>query len=667
MSSSAPASEPKSNTTMAAPKNVALTAAEAKAAAAKMHRRSRSGCFTCRLRRKKCEEGKPACRACKHLGLRCDYKRPMWWSNSEQRRHQKEVIKNIIKRTQLSKKVTQTPTATSANTPPSLCHSVPTSAEVYHEDFPQSRAPSVGSPYSAGCEYVYTSPEGYFAMPPPPQPMIAHHPQYPMFSPYEVDIKTERQIFINGEQTRRDSTTSTFSTYQPPPMPNGMSSYPAESWVQQDYYESQSESFAEEPVDFDFFEYPHGPVTPEHETVINVDDCDKYLLTHFFDKVLKLIFPILDANQHGSARTDVILPALEANKAYLHCCLSIAATHKKAAEGVSGEQIDNDIIRHRYAAISELCEALGRDENHSQILEATLGMIFFQCSVGRADDALPDIPWHQHFQAGISLVNKLSLPSVVMDLSASGHSHPPFNMALASWIDILGATMIGRLPVFADTYRELNTCGKSAGLVELMGCDDKIMFLISEIACLDVQKADGLDEVVLCKYVEILANAIGMTEPVHGTLQTCFSTTGAIRPRQLSVNITAVFRIAARIYLCSLVPGYEPRQPGICHLVSRFAELINFIPEGPEGFDRSLAWPLLIAGSTSVAASPFRSIFDNRCKRLGDAADFGSFGRVRGLLHDCWELTDAANARGEYQGVRWRDVMQQKKWDYLLI
>ena len=545
------------------------------------------------------------------------------------------MIKNIIKRTQLSKKATQGPPG--ANTPPSLCHSVPTSAEVYQESFPQSRAPSVGSPYSAGCDLMYPSPEGYFAMPPPPQPMLAH-PQYPMFSPYEVDIKTERQIFINGEQTRRDSTTSTFSTYQPPPMPNGMSAYPAESWVQQDYYESQSESFAEEPVDFNFFEYPHGPLTPDHETVINVDDCDKYLLTHFFDKVLKLIFPILDANQHGSARADVILPALESNKAYLHCCLSIAATHMRAAEGLSGEQIDNDIVRHRYAAISELCDALGRDENHSQILEATLGMIFFQCSVGRADDALPDIPWHQHFQAGISLVNKLELPTAVMDLAASGHSHPPFNMALASWIDILGATMIGRLPTFADTYRELNMSGKSAGLAELMGCEDNIMFLISEIACLDVQKADGLDEVMLCKYVEILANEIGATEPAHDIVQTCFSTTGAIRPRQLSINITAVFRIAARIYLCSLVPGYEPRQPGTVHLVSRFAELMNFIPAGPEGFDRSLTWPLLIAGSSSVAASPFRSMFDERCKRLGDAADFGSFGRVRGLLHDVWQI-----------------------------
>lgn len=62
------------------------------------------GCFTCRLRRKKCDEGKPKCRACRHLGLDCEYKRPQWWSNNETRRKQKEFIKTIVKRTKTTEK-----------------------------------------------------------------------------------------------------------------------------------------------------------------------------------------------------------------------------------------------------------------------------------------------------------------------------------------------------------------------------------------------------------------------------------------------------------------------------------------------------------------------------------------------------------------------------------
>jgi hypothetical protein len=63
-----------------------------------------AGCFTCRLRRKKCDEGKPKCKACRNLGLDCEYKRPHWWSNNDTRRKQKEHIKSIIKTTKTNEK-----------------------------------------------------------------------------------------------------------------------------------------------------------------------------------------------------------------------------------------------------------------------------------------------------------------------------------------------------------------------------------------------------------------------------------------------------------------------------------------------------------------------------------------------------------------------------------
>ena len=179
-----------------------------------------------------------------------------------------------------------------------------------------------------------------------------------------------------------------------------------------------------------------------------------------------------------------------------------------------------------------------------------------------------------------------------------------------------------RPPVFADTYRALNTVHGSAGLAELMGCDDNIMFLISEIACLDFHKHDGLDEVSVCNFVKDLGNAIAATDSMMGPVESCFSSTGAIRPKQLATNITAVFRVAARIYLCALVPGFEARQPSSCHLISQFSELMNFIPAGADGFDRSLVWPLLVAGAASVEHSPFRSMFAGRCERLGESSEF---------------------------------------------
>jgi C6 transcription factor Pro1 len=661
-----------------------------------------SGCFTCRLRRKKCDEGKPKCKACKHLGLTCEYKRPMWWSNNDQRRRQKEDIKNIIKRTKLSEKSSTLQPHCAIPTPPSMTYSVPTS-DGFSDGMGRTRASSEESQDSLEYDFGHAQ---------PPTPAIydpyaynmqtsnfpGHAPLYSQPYPYEVDIKTERQMFVNDIPTRRDSSISTFSTFQPPAPHAALPAFPgSDGWVQHDYFETRRDSWSgEEGLDFNFFDFSHGIVPhTSQQALIPVDDCDRRLLDHFVENVLRLIFPILEVNQHGSVKAEVILPALESNKCYLHCCLSIAAIHLKATEGLQSEQVDNDIMRHRYETVSELCKALNRDTDHLQILEATLGMIFFQCSVGRPDDCLPDIPWHQHFQAATSLVHKLELPRIMEEMPATG-VHPPFNMTLTSWIDILGSTMLGRSPQFANTYRTKHLTGSTSGLCELMGCEDRVMYLLSEIACLDALKIEKrVDEISLCTHITCLAQQLDATESHNEALVNPFSSTGAIRPRQLSKNMTAVFRIAARVYLCSLVPDYNRYQQSTINLIARLAEVLHFIPSGPDGFDRSLVWPLLICGSYSIPTSPFRRVFAERIERLGEHAEFGSFGRMVRLLGEVWRRADdtvlptsatceptptsatsvgaTGNARSNsnnnksIQNVHWRDVMQQNGWDFLLI
>ncbi|KAN0122328.1 Fungal specific transcription factor domain containing protein [Hyaloscypha variabilis] len=635
-----------------------------------MHRRSRTGCYTCRLRRKKCDEGSPSCTACKHLGLRCEYKRPMWWSNNDQRRLQKDNIKMIIKRKKLTEKTTSTTSQvmeTGAETPPGLSHSLPTSA-TFSDPLDRTRSASIDSQLSL---FDFNAPPHIADYTAYNAQMHSSHSQYasmyPEFSPYEIDVKTERQMFVNDVPTRRESTISTFSTYHPPPPPEAMlPSFPVDNeW--DITYDERRESLSEETLNTNLFDFCHGPPATVRQVAIELDEGDQRLLDHFVSDVLPTVFPILETNQHGSARSDYVLPALQSNKCYLHCCLSIAAQHCKATMNIQGEQIDNDIMRHRYATISELCEALNRDTNHSEILEATLAMIFFQCSVGRLDDSLPDIPWHQHFQAAISLVQKLELNRMVSE----SHDLKSFNMTLTSWIDILGSTIQGRAPTFAHTYREkhLSSTNSSLGLRELMGCEDRVMYLISEIACLEALKKDGMDDIQLCQHVHALGDQIGLTEIGDPGPKIPFNANGVLSPKQLSKNMTAAFRIAARIYLCSLVPGFSPSQASCVGLVSKLTQVLEFIPSGQVGYDRSLVWVYLIGGSVSTMDSSFRSFFDERLIALGDLANFGSFGRVACLLKEVWSHVDGrlSPGGGEAHYVSWRDVMQMKGWDFLLI
>jgi len=176
-----------------------------------------------------------------------------------------------------------------------------------------------------------------------------------------------------------------------------------------------------------------------------------------------------------------------------------------------------------------------------------------------------------------------------------------------------------------------------------------------------------MPEVMLCKYIEVLGQQISLTEDNTVMIQSAMSASGAIRPKQLAINMTAVYRLAARIYLVAMVPGLDLDQASLANLVAAFADHMDFIPGGLEGFDRSLVWPLLVAGSVSRPNSLFRSMFAQRCARLGDAAELGSFGRMRHLLRDVWAHNDGLISGLGAQPLHWRDAMLQKGWDCLLI
>ncbi|KAI1005991.1 Transcriptional regulatory protein [Podosphaera aphanis] len=611
-----------------------------------MHRRSRTGCYTCRLRRKKCDEGSPACTACRHLGLRCEYKRPMWWGNNEQRRVQKESIKMIIKRKKLAEKNTSASKVVMASmdeTTPGFPHALSATAN-FTDSLARSRSTSIDSQLSFfDCNAIShrTDFTGYN-----PQLHSNYFTAYvPGFLPYEIDVQTEPEMFVNHLPETCDSTVSNFGAFDINP-----------EWLNGDIFSGNL-------VDFSHT-YTASPMVRS----IALEDRDQHFLDYFVSDVLPSIFPVLELSPYRSARMDRVMLELESSKCYIHCCLSIAAQHSKVTMDIQDEQIDEDIIQHRCTAISELCRALDRDTDHEAILEAALGLIVYQGSVNRLDDSLPDIEWQKHFEAAVSLVQKLGLQEQV--LKSHDLCTIPFHMTLTAWIDILGATMRGQSPTFAHTYREkhLASTNASLGLRALMGCDDHVMYLISEIVCLEDLKRDGIDDLPLCQLVQALGGQITLLEIDSPTLEIPFDAQGVLHPQQLTWNLTAAFRIAARIYLCSLVPGFTPDQPSCVSLIANLIQVLEYIPSGPNGFDRSLVWVYLICGSVSTISSPFRTVFAQRLQAMGKMATFGSIRSLNFLLMEVWSHLDIHSLDGgEAPYISWRDVMRMNGWNFLLI
>lgn len=610
----------------------------------------------------------------------------MWWGNADLRRGNKEDIKNIIKQKKLAEKAAVPATASST---PSLTHSVPTS---YGGDAmsDRNRSSSIDSHFSTGFNFNTAPNPGAMYGPYGGGPgSVPFHPGFLMggHAPFEVDVKTERQMFVDDVPTLKESHVSTFSTFHTPPPPGAALPCNDEAWAEHIHHERRESSLSEEALNVNFFDFAHGghaDAQQQQQFQVELEDNDQRLLDHFIQYVLPSIFPILEANQHGSVGSDLVLPALQSNKVYLHCCLSVAAEHLKGRVGAVSEELDQDIMRHRYATIWSLCESLRRDENHQQTLEATLALMVFQSVAGRSDDDLLNIPWHQHFAAAANLVQRLCLPQAVLDPGAQA-APAPFNMTLTAWIDILGASMQGVSPTFAHAYREkhLSPVNPNMGLRELMGCDDRVMYLVSEIACLEALKRSGMvDDLALCSHVSVLGEQLTLTEAgdaASATPRLPFNANGSLSPRQLSRNMTTAFRVAARIYLCGLVPGFSPNQHSPVSLVDKLVDVLQTIPSGPHGFDRSMVWVYLMGGAVSVPGSRFRSFFDDRVAQLGDQAACGAFGRMTCVLRETWLRNDALHPgpaptpgsdgteTDAAAHVHWREVMESKGWDFLMI
>ncbi|CVL08135.1 related to C6 zink-finger protein PRO1A [Fusarium mangiferae] len=388
------------------------------------------------------------------------------------------------------------------------------------------------------------------------------------------------------------------------------------------------------------------------------------LESHFQACVQPNIFPLLKHDKDNSFKFDLDSSAFYSNRAYLHSCLVVAAQHLKSSCGHAPIGIwDDEITRHRCGAATALNNAFKENESQQQILEATLGIISLETAVGTCDNLL-GFSWDLHFEAATQLLRRLSPGANPLE-SSMVYPQIPFHKAIYAWVDILGATIKGRSPKYAHIYEEkrISQLSPGLGLCELMGCDDRVMCLISSIARLEFQKNGGMKFGPLLESVAELDKHIGKSKCENFEAQMPFETTCQILIPQLRKNITMAFLIAARIYLYSLLPGFHPTQSHIVKLVDRLTTVLQRIPTGNDGFDHSITWVYLIGGSVAIAKSPFRSLLEGRISALRLIGRFGKMERLRILLSEVW----AENDKAECQYFSWRDVMTRERWELLLI
>ncbi|OJI82365.1 hypothetical protein ASPTUDRAFT_126698, partial [Aspergillus tubingensis CBS 134.48] len=611
------------------------------------------GCFTCRVRRKKCDEKRPVCGSCSKLALKCHYKAPQWWATNDQRKRQMKRISTRIRQSRIIEK--EGDMQEYVKRVGALAQKAPVSSR---DD--EAIDPMLGEGFDP---YSYTP------------------TTVPPLSPYNINVTTETQAFMLPAQDNSNApnpSSAATTDFAPGPashLPNTGKGKSRKKSNPIQHNHAMDEGLAQ----------PNRSLSNYLLTVIPLQDEDKPLLEHFVDNVVRIVLPIPEIYPGNQTHVTEIVNSLQNNRAYLHCCLSASAIHMKACRRLE-DQVDPEIMDHRFTAISQLSRALLRGNGDMHVLNGTLALIFFYSAVSSPEDYLPDISWTHHFIAVWNLVKKLDRPP------------SPFNVSLIAWIDILGSTMVGRTPAFSHTYRTKNMRGISSGLERLMGCDDRIMYLISEIACLEDLIADpsaGMVEAEMRKQFADLIAQLSWTEPPNKNFENVFAGSGKIKPDKLTKLISAVFRTAARIYLYSVMPGFNYHDGTIMNLVGSIADTLSYIPSGPHGFDRCLAWPLFMAGVHSVSSSHFRRVLTERVAALGYKGRFGSFGQMYRILKEVWKATDGPLTtpenvnQAQQEGSSsshlarydeaialevslghtplWRAIMKHKKWEFLIM
>ena len=190
--------------------------------------------------------------------------------------------------------------------------------------------------------------------------------------------------------------------------------------------------------------------------------------------------------------------------------------------------------------------------------------------------------------------------------------------------------MVTRSLVFAHVYREIRETRVAFELFQLIGYKNRIMYVISKIACLEKLKASSaINHVQQCSHV-IMLNIILNKSELAFKSNYPYSLDGALVLNLPLGNISVIFWIVTKIYLCSMIDSKD--EMAIDGLINNFTAIMHYISLG---FERSLVWPLLIAGSISMPQSTFCTFFTSRIANASKAS-FDKFSHMVSLIQEVW-------------------------------
>ncbi|VDC06852.1 unnamed protein product [Peniophora sp. CBMAI 1063] len=625
--------------------------------------RAKSGCYTCRIRRKKCDEAqddKGRCATCVRLRLQClgfGQKRPEWLKENNNVGVFREKIKEFLAAQGMIKGHSGTNgRADEAQMSLTLVSDNDLQSSESSDSPPPSAPPSQDRyrTQSSSVSQAYHS----LQMPPPSSGAVADG-------------------YGHGNPS---SSTALYSTKLVEPQLVFASTLPA----------SYSTTYV---VDEDELTGPYAgasydvPAAITYATAVipqslsvnvfpQVTDAQNGLVQHYLTHVLYRQYLLADASiqdfivrtiQHSAPVRDAVCLL-----ASLHQQSLRRNTNNAAALITSGSTSEDNST---YARICLTLQKTQAGLAHYTEQEALAGLLVVSAFLFRGGRGA----WGQFLNVAAdfvaaALARAPGNPAAVLRAATSSQR---FVIKTTFWFDILASTTRGQAPRFLQSYRDLWAPGPTQqayigpsplgggnadeiSMLNVMGADNSTALALAETATLaawrDSQRGRGalsIPELVERAH-RIQASLLGARSPVLPSSALAGMPPTPAEELRIRRRLTAnIFRATAKVYLHATVSGDKPRVPEIRQGVQEAITALNAIPATRSALAssvlRSVVFGICLTGCLTDDAWE-REIVLQRLDRERDEG-VGNCDEARRVMELVWQRRDAGQEEVSWRGV----------------
>ncbi|KAJ7261731.1 fungal-specific transcription factor domain-containing protein [Mycena haematopus] len=625
---------------------------------------SKGGCWTCRLRRKKCDENREgnSCQTCIRLTIQClgwGPKRPEWMRDKQAVEAYKADIKAQLTRAGLIRGQPRS----------SLLSPMPGTHSRLHDGsirrpYPHHRRSadeSTGSLLNFDAGIDYSSAYQQYA----PRHSASNSAFYHL----------PAVSFSDPNVASPDFNTSIFGPQQ---FDSPVSSNPGSTQIP--------------PLDFDFaqlgndgFDFAVRAPSPEQAFPLFAghSSLQENHCIYYFEHVRKVQY-IFAGNTVTNVTCSMIV--LEPRGAVTNAVCALASLHytrMRVAHGLEPPETNPEHSTAKYfhdEAYFQLHSAKQLRGSYSESdAIAALHLIWFSQLSGGATD------WQPVFAVACAwvaqqtdLLSNDNPKLALQNLSVAGQ----LIVKLTLWLDVFSSLTVMRPPKYLALYKRL--FGDLAGwhqeseirMDSLTGCSEAVLLGIAEVSELShwkaaekrkgslsnrdlIRRGDEIEQ-RLRKASSSPRQTGGDTTPLHPTLMQAESDAVDATPfptnetRQL---VAQIFSETVLLYLHTVLSDSNPGVPEISNSVGTIVQLLGQLP--PSEVDRALVFPICLAGCMTDDSN-WRDFFKGRLQALDES--LGNLMRTRLLMEAVWKKRDVSGST-----VDWRETMRERGLNLLLV